>query len=373
MILVVTSKRITGLNYHRQVVPFETLGLDYELCDHFDTLTDEDLKKYKCVSFLRTINLNGETEKVAERLHKLGIKIHFDIDDYWVLPTSHPMYHEYNQQRIPSQTVAAMGVADFITTTNAYLAGKIKELGYECYILPNAINPDHEQWKEVNVSSERMRFGYIAGVHHVRDVEALFEPIGKLWNDRTIYNKWQLLAAGFNLTKQNERVFMNAYYHYVEQIFTHNYKFTKGEYKKYLKLNVPTDNSKWDEPYKRLWGMDTFNYGKLYNYIDVSLVPLVDTEFNRCKSNLKLIEAGFMKKAVIVSDVHTYNEASTSNSIIIKQSRNHIDWFTAMRKLVLNPEMASDLGEAMYEAVKDKYHINTVNKERLQIFNHELK
>ena len=373
-ILVVTGKRITGLNYHRQIVPFETLGIDCEYTDDFESLTDDFLKGFNCVSFLRSISLDGKTESICNRLKSLGIKIHLDIDDYWELPTFHPLFPDYKKNKVASQTVTALQMADFITTTNDYLAGKIKKLiGRDSYVLPNAINPNHEQWENIEVPNERMRFGYIAGTHHVKDVELLYPNIKKLNEDRTIFDKWQLCPAGFNLNKQGEKTYMNAYYKYVEQIFTHNYKYTKGKFKEYLLANNPTDNSKWNESYHRLWGMDTYNYGKLYNFIDVSLVPLTDNEFNRCKSNLKIIEAGFMKKACIVSDTQPYKECTAENAIIIKQTRNDIDWFTSMRKLINSPEMASDLGEAMYEYVKTRYHIDVVNEKRKQIFEHELK
>lgn len=373
-ILVVTGQRITGLNYHRQLVPFEKLGYECEYYDGITDLTDEKLKEFGCISFLRTINTQGKTAEITQRLNKLGLIIHFDIDDYWELPTHHPLFTQYKAEKIAAQTVEAILAADFVTTTNYYLADKIKQnIGKKSYVLPNALNPDHQQWEVIDKPSEKMRFGYIAGTHHVRDVELLHPSIKKLNEDRTIKDKWQLCPAGFNLNRNERGAYMNAYYKYVEQIFTHNYKFVKGDYKAYLKLNTPEKNQEWDESYKRLWGMDTYNYGKLYNLVDVSLVPLVDNEFNRCKSNLKIIEAGFMKKPVIISDVLTYKECNSSNAMVVKQTRNDIDWFVSMRKMVNEPNLVSDLGEALHDYVKDKYHINTVNIERKQIFEHHLK
>lgn len=373
-ILLITSKKLTGLNYHRQIVPFQGLTeFDVKVCEEWsDEITDEFLKDFHCVSFLRNINLNGKTKEIAERIHKLGLKIHFDIDDYWKLPSSHPFYKAYAEQKVGEQTIEALEVSDFVTTTTEYLAFRIRDFNDSVYILPNAINPNEKQWELNNIESEKVRFGYIAGVHHQKDVLILEKNFKKVWEANDLYNKFQLIPAGFNLNKYSEeRIIMNPYYRFVEQIFTDNYKYIKNkDYKEYLQDNNPQNTDLFiNEPYRRLWGTDTFNYAKLYDYIDVSLVPLEQNMFSSCKSELKLIESGFKKKAVIVSNVNPYNILiNKENCLSILPSRNHIEWFTNMRKLVLNPNMVKDLGEALYEAVKVKYHVDTVNKERKQIF-----
>ena len=369
-VLLITSHRITGLNYHRQLVPFSNLdsvdSMAYNVWNF--NWTDEFLKEFEMVSFLRTIDLNGQTQQILDRLKRLGIKVHFDIDDYWVLPVNHELYKNFKAQNVSQQVIEALKGADLVTTSTKHLANVIKQHNDNVHVCPNAINPSEEQWQIVDNKNELLRFGYIAGVHHGADLELLKPNLDKLWKDSQSYGKFQLAPAGFNL---NEGKYMNPYYHYVEQLFTDNYKHIKDEnYKQHLKANNPEDNDKtFDRTYRRLWGLDTFNYGKIYNLIDVSLVPLQQNMFTACKSELKLIEAGFMKKAVIVSNVKPYDElADEYNSIRINPNRNGIDWYVAMRNLIKEPERVSDLGEALYESVKVKHHIDTVNVERKQIF-----
>jgi glycosyltransferase involved in cell wall biosynthesis len=372
-ILLITSKRLTGLNYHRQIVPFTNLDIDAQAFPEWDfNFTDEFIKEFQCVSFLRSINLYGRTLEIVERINKLGLKVHFDIDDYWVIPSKHPLYAGYKEQKIEVQTIEALKNADFITTTTEYLAQRIKEYNENVYVLPNSINPEETQWQHVEVKNDKVRFGYIAGVHHNKDVELLHPNLVKLHKDNSIYDKFQLCVAGFNINAfPDGKKELNPYYKWVEQVFTDNYKYVKeAGYKEYLKHNNPEQNELTDmATYRRLWGLDTFNYGKLYNFIDVSLVPLHETMFSANKSELKLIEAGFMKKAVIVSDVKPYNIlANDNNSLLIKSTRNHIDWFIAIKKLINEPNLRNDLAEQLYEDVKVKYHIETVNVERKQIF-----
>lgn len=372
-ILVVTSPRITGLNYHRQLVPFNNLEEDYDIV-YVPQLSLEEIKAGYCdsfqmVSFLRTINLEGKTVEMCDSLRNLGIKIHFDIDDYWVLHSGHPQYKQYREGKVGEQVVDALKSVDYITTTTTYLAEKIQEINKNVYILPNAIDTKAEQWQQKQIESKYTRFGYIAAVHHVRDVEMLHPNFVKLYDN---CKDFQLLPAGFNVNiLPNKSAKMNPYYHYVEQLFTDNYKKLKNkEYKDYLKCNVPDKNDTWDEPYKRLWGLDPYNYGKLYNFIDVALVPLAPYTFNTYKSELKMIEAGFMKKACIVSNVRPYDLLiNNTNCIQVQPTRNHIDWYIQIKKLIGNKERISDLGEALYESVKDKYDIKNVNVERKQLIN----
>ena len=377
-ILVITSERTTGLNYHRQIAPFSNLDIEIHACQKWDdNFTDDFLKDFSCVSFLRTIDLKGNTKIIVDRIHKLGLKIHFDIDDYWLLPSSHPLYKGYKDGKVQEQVIEALTLSDFITTTTKHLAIRIEEYNKNVYVLRNAINPEEEQWQIEDIKNDKLRFGYIAGVHHNKDVELMHENIHKVFKDRTILDKYQFSVAGFNIniypdgTKR-----MNAYYKYVEQLFTKDYKLIKDkEYKEYLLSNAPEGNElTFDKEYRRLWGLDCFKYGKLYNLIDVSLVPLKQNMFSACKSELKLIEAGFMKKAVIVSNVKPYNIlADSTNALLVNGNRNEIDWFINIRKMINEPNLREDLTEQLHEDVKDKYHIKNVNVERKQIFEEWLK
>ena len=54
---------------------------------------------------------------------------------------------------------------------------------------------------------------------------------------------------------------------------------------------VDTTNKK----YVRVWTQPIGRYGSNYNLFDVSLAPILPSEFNANKSQLKIIEAGFHK------------------------------------------------------------------------------
>ena len=151
------------------------------------------------------------------------------------------------------------------------------------------------------------------------------------------------------------------------------------EYKNYLGTFTQGDYNDIDEPYRRRWTKDINSYATNYNTFDVSLAPLVDSVFNANKSQLKVIEAGFFKKAIIASDVDPFTIDLISavdegkfndkgNALLVGSKKNHKDWAKHMKRLVENPNMIEDLGNRLYETVKDTYSLKKVCKDRVEFF-----
>jgi hypothetical protein len=109
-----------------------------------------------------------------------------------------------------------------------------------------------------------------------------------------------------------------------------------------------------------------WSYPQFYNLLDVSLVPLADNTFNSLKSELKLIEAGFFRKAVIVDNVYPYKPLLKHkvNAMVVNKPS---DWVKHARYLLRNPQAITDLGEALYETVQP-YEIDRVNEKRIKFY-----
>jgi glycosyltransferase involved in cell wall biosynthesis len=56
------------------------------------------------------------------------------------------------------------------------------------------------------------------------------------------------------------------------------------------------------------------------------------------------------------------------NAMLVNENRNHSDWAKYIEKLVKNPNLAKDMGERLYETVKDKYDLNIVTKTRAEFY-----
>ena len=96
------------------------------------------------------------------------------------------------------------------------------------------------------------------------------------------------------------------------------------------------------------------------------------------KSQLKVIEAGFYKKALIASNLGPYtidlknaiNKGNfvPGNALLVDEDKNKYDWGKNVEKLMKNPNLIKDLGESLYETVKDRYSLVTVTKNRAEFY-----
>ncbi len=135
-----------------------------------------------------------------------------------------------------------------------------------------------------------------------------------------------------------------------------------------------------NEPYRRVWTKPISTYATNYNLFDISLAPIEENIFNKVKSQLKVIEAGFHHKAIIAQDFGPYqidltnaikfgggfNE--TANSIMVETIKNHKDWYAAIKKLVNNPELIKTLQDNLHETIKDTYSVAKVCEARRALY-----
>jgi glycosyltransferase involved in cell wall biosynthesis len=112
-----------------------------------------------------------------------------------------------------------------------------------------------------------------------------------------------------------------------------------------------------------MYPLDIHLYAQLYRHFDVALAPLLNTKFNRCKSELKVVEAGYTKTAIIASNTTPYKETIIHNKTGILCSTPE-DWRKAVAEMTL--EKAQNLAGELYEYCKKHYDISQINKERLK-------
>lgn len=169
-----------------------------------------------------------------------------------------------------------------------------------------------------------------------------------------------------------------------EEIFTNKYGVVDPKHKDFLLKFKDEEYVSDTLPfYNRVWTKPVTSYASNYRLFDVSLAPIKDHIFNRVKSQLKVIEAGFYKKAIIASNVGPYTidlkhslkngEFTDGNALLVDEARNHSDWAKYMKKLIDNPNFAYDLGQRLYETVKDTYDLNKVTADRAQLYKNLIK
>ena len=394
-VLVIPSDR-TGVGKFRSVDPHIFLQKLYPDDFHVDIvydapMTDMDFwKNYQIVAFHRSLNPDFEaSHSLIQKLNEMGIITIDDIDDYWLPTKEHPIYDVIRFNKINEKIISNLKVAKYVTTTTTIFADEIMKLNKNVVIFPNAINPKESQFNEPTPESDRLRVGWLGGSSHLHDLQLLDQSFSKL---SSFKDKLQYVICGFDTrgsvteinseTKEHKKRDIlphETVWAQYEKIFTQNYTTVTEDYKKYL--NSFTSESypnEMNEPYLRVWTRPVQSYAKNYSKFDVSLAPIKNHIFNRMKSQLKVIEAGFYKKAIIASDLGPYTidlkhcldhgNFVDGNALLVDENRNHSDWAKFIEKLVKNPNMAKDMGERLYETVKDKYDLNVVTKSRAEFY-----
>jgi glycosyltransferase involved in cell wall biosynthesis len=343
-------------------------------------------KEYPIVVFHRSISPDfDKSVQLIEKLNSMGIITIADIDDYWMPGKEHPIHDIIRVNKINEKIVANLKVAKYVTTTTTIFADEIKKINPNVVIFPNAINPNEPQFKEKTLESDRLRIGWLGGSSHLHDLQLLDQSFSKL---SQYHDKLQFVLCGFDtrgtMTEINqqtgEQKKRNILPHETvwaeyEKIFTQNYSNVTPEYRKFLDTFKDESFANVEnEGYVRVWTKPVTSYAKNYSKFDVSLAPIKNHIFNRVKSQLKVIEAGFYKKALIASNVGPYTidlkhclqngNFVDGNALLVDENRNHSDWAKYIEKLVKNPNMAKDMGERLYETVKDTYDLNVVTKNR---------
>jgi glycosyltransferase involved in cell wall biosynthesis len=322
-------------------------------------------------------------------LNSLGVVTVCDIDDYWMPGKEHPIHDIIRVNKINEKIVENLKVARFVTTTTEIFADEIRKYNKNVIVFPNAINPNEAQFKEKTEESDKVRVGWLGGSSHLHDIQLLDSGFSKLLH---LKDKVQYVLCGFDTrgtvteinaqtgeqTKRNILPAETVWAQY-EKIFTQNYKIVSEGYKNHLLKYVQEEYTEGkDESYLRVWTKPVTGYAKNYSKFDISLSPIKNTMFNRMKSQLKVIEAGFYKKAIIASNIGPYTidlkhcmengNFVDGNAILINEARNHADWAKFIEKLVKNPNLIKDMGERLYETVKDKYDLNNVTNDRKQFY-----
>ena len=394
-VLVVPSDK-TGVGKFRSVDPHVFLQNLYPDDFHIDIIYDvpmnnmEFWKKYQIIAFHRSLSPDFEAScELIQKLNGMGIVTIDDIDDYWMPTKEHPIHDVIRFNKINEKITANLKVAKYVTTTTSIFADEIMKLNKNVVIFPNAINPNEPQFKEPTPESDKLRIGWLGGSSHLHDLQLLDQSFSKLTQYK---DKLQYVLCGFDtrgsvteINSQtgehkkrdilpNETVWAN-----YEKIFTQNYSTVSEDYKKYLNMfTADAYPNEMSEPYLRVWTKPVQSYAKNYSKFDVSLAPIKNHIFNRMKSQLKVIESGFYKKAIIASNIGPYTidlkhsldhgNFVDGNALLVDENRNHSDWAKFIEKLVKNPNMAKDMGERLYETVKDKYDLNVVTKARAEFY-----
>lgn len=233
-----------------------------------------------------------------------------DVDDYWSPPKHHLLYGSsrvYNWREIRK---ANFDNADLITCSTDELAEKITPLRIYNYtdveVLPNFIDRTEKQFEVNRQKQPLFTFGYVGGSTHEHDVRVIRHAIKMLHAQRP--GEFMFLYAGYD---------------------------TRVEIRDTAGNIIPNAPNPHDAVVNMLRANPVVparlvtNYAPVYNFIDCAIAPLEDHTFNRCKSDLKYIEAAAFGVPCIASDLPEFSKHDH-----IVTCRNSVDWLNAFNAAI---------------------------------------
>lgn len=303
-LLKVECNPLTSCGYHRLALPFSLLNFE---------------PRVPVFVFNR---IPSCAPRGLEKLRFKGVKIWMDVDDYWQLPESHYLYRGYSDDMTGVRIRMSLERADIVTVTNQYLADKVRPVNPNVVIVPNALPFDLGQFKPGPATGD-CSFVYAAGPSHYEDVASV----------RGSLNEPDITIAGVD--------------------------FTHPEWQRICNL-VPRARTTGVRPIG--------DYMQAYDRHSVALAPLVDTPFNRCKSNLKMLEAGACYMPLIASRNSSYDVGGDCGVMLADTPEEWNTWMDSMR---IDTRFRERLGQELGAYVRKHYQLrdaNTIRKQILESF-----
>ena len=276
------------------------------------------LHSKKDVLFFNRNSTLGRFE--VEKMKAQGYKIVVDVDDYWNLPSTHYLNQKtksYMESEIPSY----LRLADIVTVTTPELAYQVMKYNKKVVVVPNALPFDQGQFTKSEDKSAGSSVVYVAGASHRHDSKMM--GTGAFDSNLTL--------AGYE-DKHPEWIEMKKY-------------FPKALYK---------------------GAKPAQSYMSLYDGHKIAVAPLVEDEFNICKSNLKVLEAGAKGLPIICSPTLPYLNLKDKDAVLFAETPS--DWSYLVDKLQKDEGFYRQTSEALSEHVRTHYQLRDSNKIRQQIF-----
>lgn len=285
-------------------------------CYITNSATEEAVDKGDIVFYNRIIG-----EDIHAYAKQQGKKIVVDVDDWWELDRHHISYEYFKEHNFTGLQIQHIEQADLVITTHERLLAKIKPYNERCIVCPNAI-PNHKYFDTERTEAPLPRIFWQGSITHEADLMLLKNPFKRLTGCATV-------IAGYTEHEVWGKM-VNA--------------FTNG-------LTLPG---------AVLPGLPPHEYYRNYGAADICVAPLLKTEFNSMKSNLKVLEAANVACPVVCSKVDPYLDMP------VLYAEKQTDWYKHLNMLIHDKDARVELGDRLRKYCGENYNYAKINKLRYE-------
>ncbi len=252
---------------------------------------------FDCVIFSRPHHTD-----LVTAYKRLGIPVIVDMDDdFHSIPETHPGYKHVGKGDLIylMKLENCLYLADLLTITTNELKSRLSQFNQNTMLIPNGWSSGNFNWL---VKRSRYRdnfiFGWAGTITHRADFQQVVAPM------RAILKKHKNTMIMIGGDPEIYNIFAN----------------TPQD----QKLFIPQ--------------VSYDNWPTMLAHMDVMLVPLLDDEFNRAKSDIKLVDSGAKGIPFIASNMPVYQDWPGGGVLVYEN-----EWFTAMDRMVSEPDYRKEL------------------------------
>lgn len=347
--ILLVNKEESGSKYHRITIPFTLLKQkfpeEYEITFYYEKYLTEEVSKLYDVIVIHWTHL-VKCSHLSFWRDKYGFRLIQDVDDYWELPEGHPV--KQNMDKSKYQLIDQLILADGVICSTKELEEKILKYNPITFIRKNFLpinNPLFSQFK-IHVrdffKNKKLNVGICGSISHLPDWIELNKELIEIKNDPFLQKHINLVVSG--VSTKNE--FSKKIWERITNLFTYGIKNKKKLEvikPKVFASNLPN------------------NYMQNYLPIDILLCPLVNNEYNNCKSNLKILESG-LNGSISISNNRMYDSKIDNNFFINSEKNLKSTLIKLIKMWKYSSKNFKELAENMQTNII-KYNCNLENEE----------
>lgn len=328
-----TKERTSGVDYARIISPMKNLngykGIKTTL---YDVINDEkhndptdwfEVMKNNDIFFFNYLNNPWGFAAMGVVARKEGVKLVMDIDDsLWDIHSDNPAYEAWRKGSVGIKNFTSIcNEVDYITCTSEYLKHVImnntNKTPDKIKVIPNYIDFKIYKHRTTPNNIEKIVLSHFGSTTHFKDLDDhdFFKGVDKIMKE---YPQVEFQTIG---------------------------------------AFIPKFRKAWGQRYKNVYGhqdiyqwVDT-KFPQFMQETDILLTPLTDDIYNRCKSQIKWLEASSAQKVGVWQDIRQYAEVVDGTNGILADSNKK--WYRGIKYLIDNPDKRNKAGQKAYEDVKN--------------------
>lgn len=278
--------------------------------------------------------------KMARLLKSKGKKIVYDNDDTYKDDNGFKVNNYLDEERMLRKMKSMSDTlddfikeADLVTCTTEFLANEYRELNPNVVVLPNLIDPMMFD-EPLRNEGDDFRVGFTGSVGCTADFFLAVDII-----KRTPEHTWVMHSLP---AEKDNKIYKKLY---------------ADEYEILESLDI-----EWHPfcPFHEAY--DKLNEMRL----DVMVIPRQETYFNKCKSNLKFLEASMFEIPIVAqsfSDGTSPYEVNPEDAKYMLLAKNNDEFIEHINYLKNNKDVRREMGRKARKYVEENYDIN--NKHEL--------